>query len=683
MRRRLCAPGAAILFLVAAGCTKSGPPPATAAAPPPTPVPTPIEPRRATLAEVEPALMAMEDRRALDETAIAAAASSPDAALRARAAVAIGRIGDPTAAATLSRLLSDPDPATRKTAAFAAGLLRDPSLVPELARGLSDADPDFAAEASWSLGFVEQKAAQSALIAALPKAAGPERRAAIVRALWRYPTPETAAAAAPLAADPEPTVRAAALYALARRPQEPSLGILTACLKDPGANAAALCARGLGILGKPESIAPLADAVEGRRVPVTINAMLALAAIVEKNPAAQRPPTLGSRALVLAGDSNPNVAVSALALLAWWTEDYDVFRRLWSIATTGLGRRRQVALQSLMKGLGAKAELLANTAARDPDPFIRAAVADGASSIPGDGANVLREILFKDSSPVVRYRVLAGLKTPAEVEASRGILRDALADPDAGVRAAALDALGQLKKPEVLPTLREAVEKSYTDSAPDVPLAAIGAAEEQAPSPEARTVVEAAYKHPSVLVSRLAERSLVTKFQADPAAFPLRTYPGLPTTADYAALLTEARKPWSASVSTSRGVFRVKLAGSDAPMTVMNFVTLVRKGYFDGAPIHRVVPNFVVQDGDPTGTGNGGPGYEIRDEINMLPYGVGAVGMALAGPDTGGSQWFTTQSPQPHLDGGYTVFGQVTQGMDVIYRIEQDDRVVKITMGTE
>jgi cyclophilin family peptidyl-prolyl cis-trans isomerase len=91
----------------------------------------------------------------------------------------------------------------------------------------------------------------------------------------------------------------------------------------------------------------------------------------------------------------------------------------------------------------------------------------------------------------------------------------------------------------------------------------------------------------------------------------------------------------------------------------------------------------VVQDGDPTGTGNGGPGYEIRDEINMLPYTEGTVGMALAGPDTGGSQWFATQSPQPHLDGGYTVFGQVTQGMDVVYRIEQDDRIIKITLGTE
>ena len=114
-------------------------------------------------------------------------------------------------------------------------------------------------------------------------------------------------------------------------------------------------------------------------------------------------------------------------------------------------------------------------------------------------------------------------------------------------------------------------------------------------------------------------------------------------------------------------------------MTVMNFVALAQKGYFDGAPVHRVVPNFVVQDGDPTGTGNGGPGYEIRDELNTIPYASATVGMALSGPDTGGSQWFVTQAPQPHLDGGYTVFGSVVAGMDVVLRIEQGDRIARIT----
>ena len=94
--------------------------------------------------------------------------------------------------------------------------------------------------------------------------------------------------------------------------------------------------------------------------------------------------------------------------------------------------------------------------------------------------------------------------------------------------------------------------------------------------------------------------------------------------------------------------------------------------------IHRVVPDFVVQTGDPRGDGSGGPGYAIRDEINPARYLRGAVGMALSGADTGGSQWFVALSSQLHLDGGYTVFGRVLEGWDVLDRIEQDDRLVSV-----
>ena len=109
-----------------------------------------------------------------------------------------------------------------------------------------------------------------------------------------------------------------------------------------------------------------------------------------------------------------------------------------------------------------------------------------------------------------------------------------------------------------------------------------------------------------------------------------------------------------------------------------NFVRLAVRGYFNGDLVHRVVPDFVVQDGDPTGTGSGGPGYSIRCEYNMLRYEVGRVGMALSGKDTGGSQWFITHSPQPRLDGRYTIFARVTAGMDVVWRTVQGDRVLKV-----
>ena len=142
-----------------------------------------------------------------------------------------------------------------------------------------------------------------------------------------------------------------------------------------------------------------------------------------------------------------------------------------------------------------------------------------------------------------------------------------------------------------------------------------------------------------------------------------------------------ARRPRQARVQMARGEFVIRLAGQDAPLTVANFVKLARAKYFDGVAVHRAVPNFVLQDGDPTGTGNGGPGYEIRDELNPLAYERGTVGMALSGPDTGGSQWFVTHSPQPHLNGLYTVFGQVVAGREVVEGIEQGDLIRTVTVS--
>ena len=120
------------------------------------------------------------------------------------------------------------------------------------------------------------------------------------------------------------------------------------------------------------------------------------------------------------------------------------------------------------------------------------------------------------------------------------------------------------------------------------------------------------------------------------------------------------------------------LYGDDAPQTVGNFLRLARDGYYDGNVVHRVVPNFVIQAGCPRGDGWGSPGYTIRCEINEHRYLTGTIGMALAGEDTGGSQFFITQSPQPRLDGKYTVFGQVVGVQDVVDQIMPGDEILSI-----
>jgi cyclophilin family peptidyl-prolyl cis-trans isomerase len=334
-----------------------------------------------------------------------------------------------------------------------------------------------------------------------------------------------------------------------------------------------------------------------------------------------------------------------------------------------------------MAALPEQSASVVDAAIESSDPFLRAAAAEGLASLSEADAAPRRRKLASDPEAVVRLKVLEGLPSPEAVRANLGIVDTLLADSDVAVRAAALDVRSQAGDSDTLAHLREAVVASYGDRSPDIAQTAIGVAEKKPEDGQARAVVEAAYRAPSTLVSRLARRSLVKTFRSDPATLPWRPYETGKSVADYAALLAEAKAPWTAKIETGRGIFTIQLAGAEAPMTVLNFVALARKAYFDGAPIHRVVPGFVVQDGDPTGTGGGGPGYEIRDEINTLPYRAGTVGMALSGPDTGGSQWFATQSPQPHLDGSYTVFGQVAAGADVVSRIEQDDRILRVTLA--
>ncbi len=164
-----------------------------------------------------------------------------------------------------------------------------------------------------------------------------------------------------------------------------------------------------------------------------------------------------------------------------------------------------------------------------------------------------------------------------------------------------------------------------------------------------------------------------------------------------------------AVIETARGNIKLELFSQDAPKTVANFVELANKGFYDGLKFHRVIPNFVIQGGDPKGDGSGGPGYVFEDEINPWSLGLseeaiktleaqgykyrrdltshkmtaGMLAMANAGPNTNGSQFFiVTEQDQPHLDGKHTVFGRVIEGMEVVRKIQQDDIMKKITIAS-
>ena len=139
-------------------------------------------------------------------------------------------------------------------------------------------------------------------------------------------------------------------------------------------------------------------------------------------------------------------------------------------------------------------------------------------------------------------------------------------------------------------------------------------------------------------------------------------------------------KKYKAVIETSRGVIELELYPQHAPKTVNNFVFLAKEGFYDDVSFHRVIKNFMIQGGDPTGTGRGGPGYRFEDELkeNTLKHETGVISMANSGPNTNGSQFFITHSPQPHLNGRHTVFGKVVSGQDVVDAIQQGDKILRV-----
>ena len=151
------------------------------------------------------------------------------------------------------------------------------------------------------------------------------------------------------------------------------------------------------------------------------------------------------------------------------------------------------------------------------------------------------------------------------------------------------------------------------------------------------------------------------------------------------AMTIDPNKKYSAVFKTERGDFTIELYADKAPRTVNNFVFLARDGFYDGVTFHRVIRNFMAQGGDPTGTGTGGPGYRFADEFHpaLRHNSEGILSMANAGPNTNGSQFFITYGPTPHLDNHHTVFGKVTQGMEVVRAIQERDPQSARTPGTK
>ena len=647
-------------------------------------------------------LLAMTDTRQLDTALVARLLTTSSRPLRAAAALAIGQVGaeqGSRGAATLRGLLNHPDPNVAAKAAYALGLLRDLVAVVPLSEALSSR-PQVAREAAWALGEVGAPARNAIVTALRSKHDDVTTIQLLLAAAKLRPTPMSEVR--PYLSASNPSVVWAAAYAVARQRAPAGLRDLITLARSPAGRRKAM--------RSATSSGPYVSAANG---PSLTRAEIARA--LSKSATGD---SLGADALTvlrrLAVDADPHVRINALRSLGTYgqqartdiegaTRDRDSNVRI--AAAQSLASALTVAsgdfetLWARDTAIAYRASLLASAAraglrplqlsqwATSPDWHLRAAVASADGDTLDRKFALARTIpLLNDPDPRVREAAYASVAPPASMpleDSVHAILIRGLQDPDFYVRATALAALTERASAGDLRAVMSSYRLAGRDSANDARLAAL-------------QFVAAAWKKDSASVGLDLQAELAR--QAAPSD-PLERAVGkdLPFWKTWASIRPTARAAsWyenvvrtmigpslngrrpRATIHTVRGPIQLELFGDDAPITAWNFLNLARTGYYRNTRFHRVVPNFVAQDGDPRDDGNGGPGYAIRDEMNQHRYERGAVGMALSGPDTGGSQYFITHSPQPHLDGHYTVFGRVVRGYDVLDRIVQGDLIIRV-----
>ncbi|MBI5203202.1 MAG: HEAT repeat domain-containing protein [Elusimicrobia bacterium] len=615
------------------------------------------------------ALRREADARAPKSTALQAALASREAGPRAQAAAAMGRAGSKLYAPALRRTLRDPDAPVRYEAAFALGQLwidepepAAPEIAADLIPAAADSEPAVKAAAIEALGKLGGKDFEPRLASWTADPEAMVRREAVtalfrLRYLKRMDAYSTTTVRALIDAfdDPDAETRWRAVDAFSRFPEPSAAADLARAAEDESANVRLFALRSLAQLETKAPEEPLTHALKDPDEKVRTEAVL----LAKK-----------SGRLTRLDDSfvrDPSVHVRAAAASAL-AEDGGDLKLLETLAEDRSSFVRAEAIASLAKrkGEGYEAELA--KLVRDPDPLIRLRACPAAGALKS-GAKLLEQCL-SDADLRVRASALEALAEHPEKDADVA-LSVALSDPASPLelRGTAMEAVSKRKTPE----LTKAVEKAYRNSMGRDWV-------------ELRESAVDAAAHQSELSKDPAPNELLREMLKDPAySVRLKAAKALKVEAKGAAghgspeAFVKAEPPAEALVSleTEKGVILIQLATDVAPVHAASFLELVRRGFYDGKTFHRVVSNFVVQGGDPRGTGWGDPGYSLRDEIGPLKFARGTVGMAKAGKDTGGCQFFFSVVPTPHLVGRYTAFGRVVGGMDVVDQLTPGDVIRK------
>lgn len=609
-----------------------------------------------------------------------------DPAVRSRVALALGRNEDAEASLPhlFTRLRDESDPTVRRALAFAVGQLGDASGEPLLLAAMTrERHPGVRAEQWSALGRIG-----GGLTLAAAAQAPEEERLDAVRSVAHAQgrIPDKAALARFAEQDLEstdPERRAAALYVLARAPAELAVS----------ARVQEVAGRAL-VTGQPAE----------REVAVRLFAkrpawLLAL----ERAPDASQ--VFGALGSVLSSEERAALA-GPLGTVAT-QESRDLLVRWLSQAVASLNRRRSTLVDGETKAaLAAAAALVAQqrhagvaapsvdvlhtmlAALPAPDPAsarrkarLRCLLAL-VSGAPTTSCTPLERV--HALAPTDATRLSAALAHPdaavrlaaVDIVARGGPephvrLKSLLDDPDGPVAAAAAEALAALphRAPELGPTLTRRCLRAISSHELEVALSLLGAMKTIAPT-AANDCAAAARATGHLALVRAAREVL---------GGPLPPRVAVPESLSLDLRVTE--EPTHVEVTTDAGTFTLRLDAALAPRTVSHLRALIARGFYDGLTFHRVVPGFVVQGGDPRGDGWGGSPGTLRCENGMEPYLTGTVGIALAGKDTGTSQWFVTLGPMPHLFGTYPVVGRVVRGMEVVLRLVEGDRMTLVRLS--
>ena len=642
----------------------------------------------------------VEAQTARDATPLVAALADPDPAVRARAAFALGSVQDSGAVPALVSALRDPDARVRADAAFAIGQSADSTAEGALLAAL-DAEADAAARME-ILDALGKTGGTVSLAALAGRAAAGDEQVVLALALGRYGArgvhdPTAIRRLAAWIEGPDPLVAADAAWGLARARDttawtdatpdlrraldgldprsdvdaEPAMHLLAALGRLDRAEdgprmarwlaeaqdwrARANAARALtGLTRDPLVTAALVRALDDPRVHVGVEAARALSAEDSLDPDVET--GIGRR--VMTRPQPWQVSVELLPAIA--KAGHSRLVLLWLLWLDGNPPRDVTAysagLRALGQGDGREAWLVLQHAATRPEPRIATAGLEALAEWWTRG--VRTEELTPERYYAVFERGLRG-EWVGTVAAVAPVLADSAFRP-LGAAALLVEVYGGLAPPEdgeAIVAVLDALGKTG--------------------DPAVRPTLDAALASPSPPIRRAAAAAL-SELTGEPIAAPAHPVePARPI--DWEYLRSQGSRP-ELRLETTRGTISVELDVESAPQTVETVLRLAAEGRYDGVEFHRVVPNFVIQGGDVEGLGGwGGPGFAIKSELTRIPYDRGTLGMASAGKDTEGSQWFVTHGMQPHLDGRYTAFGRVIDGMNVVDGILVGDRVVRAT----